>query len=118
MKEKECRDGELSPETYRKYFNTSQKYFLPTFEAFDVRDIDKEQIARFKNVLEGSIKYRRDILGILHSFLKWLYEEGVIKTVPPLPKIKGDDSVIRVSLLTMKIKLRHLPGYLKNTGIQ
>lgn len=98
-KKTEMEADELAFATYKTYRVYVENYFVPFFEKWDVREIGYEQLMSFKTSLsKHSIKYRRCILSVLHSFYAWLKFNGTIKEVPQFPVIKGDDSKTRIVL--------------------
>jgi integrase len=99
-KEKELKAQELAFATIKMYQSYSRNYYT-FFDGWDIREIKNAQIRKFKTYLRKfklAIKTRRNILAILRCFFNWLGENGDIETVPVFPKIKGDDSKVRVAL--------------------
>lgn len=100
LNEKEMREQalELSPGTVRSY----RGYILNHYHilnAYDVREINLEQLTSLKDTLTGvSIKTRKNIMNALRNFFFWLKERGTIKNMPIFPKITGDNAKARTAI--------------------
>lgn len=99
-KEGELRAGELSP-GYTRIIKGYHKNHFAYFNGMDVKAIDREEIAAFKqkvlHKLPG-IKTRRNVLNALHAFFAWMFDSGRIENIPAFPTIKGDNASTRRAL--------------------
>lgn len=68
-----------------------KKYFKPFFKNIDIREVKNIQIENFKNYLEGQGKGGKtikNILAILHGFLKYHFVRDNIQRMAMFPEVK------------------------------
>jgi integrase len=100
-KESEADNNELAFSTYDTYRKYANRYFYPLLTGKDVREISREQLREFLHKLREyklSVKYRKSLLGALHSFFHYLWDQGALREIPKFPTVEGDDSCVRVML--------------------
>ncbi len=101
QKKTELDNEELAISTFRHYRAYYNKYYTPYFDKLDCREVQFATLESFKDWLAGKgikIKTRRNILNALHAFFVWIFQKGIIKTMPAFPPIKGDDATVKTSL--------------------
>ena len=129
-KEAEADNDELAFSTYDTYRKYANRYFYPLLTGKDVREISREQLKEFLHKLREyklSVHYRKCLLGSLHSFFGWLWDQGTIREIPKFPTVEGDDSCVRVMLeyTEQEIVLEKLPdpfadpiAFMMETGLR
>jgi integrase len=79
--------------TKRDYRTAIIKYAIPFFGADkDIRKFRKAELTSFQKSIQGSVKWRYNVLGALKSMVRWAYSNEEIKHVPPFPKMSMGDS--------------------------
>jgi integrase len=89
-----------------------QKYFQPFFGHRDMRDILRHDIDEFLNWLPShlSLKTKKNIMGALRNFTRWLYQVEILNRTIPFPDIKPDEPVIKWTTKEMQLKyLQSIP---------
>ena len=91
IKEKERDKDIIRPSSYSNIQGHMNNHILPFFENFDVKEITKEDLANFRDGLEGiKNKTIKNVFVTLHSFFNWLHQD-IALTVPPFPPLAPDD---------------------------
>lgn len=103
---------DVSTKTRRDYKTAIAKYAVPFFGADkDIRKFRKAELLSFQKSIEGSEKWRYNVMGSLKSMIRWAYQNEEIKSVPPFPKMRmGESPEIEYLTLDQQEKvLAHIP---------
>jgi len=99
--------------TKRDYRTAIVNYAVPFFGADkDIRKFKKAELVSFHKSIEGSQKWRYNVMGALKSMIRWAYSNEEIKHVPPFPKMSmGESPEIEYLTLDQQEKvLAHIPA--------
>lgn len=107
-----------SPGTLHAYNAYVENYFKPHLGHLSVDEIDRDILKEFRKKIPDrlKLKYQRNILNGLHSFMTWcLGCEAAYYTgpVPAFPEIRGDDSTPSVALTSeeQRDELQRIPEH-------
>lgn len=92
-----------APGTLHAYNAYTEHYYKPRLGHLSIDEIDKDTLKEFrKNIPHRlKLKYQRNIVNGLHTFMNWCLgcdSACYIGPLPPFPEIKGDDSTPSVAL--------------------
>lgn len=101
QRERDMNSNELAVSTYRHYRAYIKLYFKPKLGKLDMRELDFGALTQFKDWLaekDIKIKTRRNVMNALHAFVRWTWQRGIIKAMPPFPEVQGDDAEVKYAL--------------------
>ncbi len=100
-KKRELDNDEISPEHYRHLDGYNNNWFT-FFHEFDVKAIDLELMAKFKDTINRKGKTVKHIMFTLRTFMAWLHSRGTIEVMPAFPKIKKTNDARRTRAMTIE----------------
>jgi integrase len=79
-----------APSTVKTYRSHYINHIKPHFEKIDAREFeDRAQVKGFHSALKKKknidVNFKQHVMDTLKTFVRWLYDEGIIKTLPPFP---------------------------------
>lgn len=87
--------------SYGHYANlkTYGEHYYHWFDSKDVTQIELQTLKQFLKSIKGKkSKTRKNVLGMLHKFFSWLFDNGTIPNIPAFPEITGGDEARRSAL--------------------
>ena len=84
---------DVTVKTKRDYKTAIIKYAIPFFGSDkDIRKFKKAELTSFQRSIQGSEKWRYNVMGALKSMIRWAYSNEEIKHIPPFPKMSMGES--------------------------
>jgi len=98
----------IRPSSYHNMHGHMMNYLVPFFENYDVKEITKEDLARFRDSLADiKNKTKKNIFMTLHAFFTWLYKD-ISVPVPPFPPLEPTDDSEERDAMEMEEQLEAL----------
>ena len=109
-----------APSTVKTYKAHYTNHLQPFLAQYDVRDVGCEKIKKFFKHLKDnktvSVGYKQHVLDTLRTFIRWLYAEGTIQSIPPFPHFEVPKTrKIALDIDDQAIALENLPADIRDT---